>query len=160
MPSRPICGWPKKGGVPMMAQQVPGSTCSYPRPTHYYSMARFPLLSDQRWPRVVIGERSPRCGASVGRRAADNTGPGSLHRRPDSLLRDHRGIATSLVAAPMHVPWLEMHPDSQRYPPRCRSYCTLVNPPSTVTCADRLRLFPAQTRGDGWYCAMWKGQEM
>lgn len=145
----------------MPAQQVPGSTCPYPRPTHYYSMARFPLLSDQRHARVVIGEPSPRCGASVARRAADSTGPGSLHHRPDSPVRDHRGTATSLVAASMHVPRLEMHPDSLCYPPRCRSYCTLaMNPLSTATCADHLRLFPAENRGDGRYCAMWKGRKM
>lgn len=43
----------------MPAQQVPPSTCPYPRPTHHYSMARFPLLSDQGHPGMVIGEPSP-----------------------------------------------------------------------------------------------------
>lgn len=39
----------------------------------------------------------------------------------------------------MGPPWFDMHPQAQRYPPRCRSYCTLVtNPPPIPTCADRL----------------------
>ena len=103
----------KKSGVPMPAQQVPWGTCPCSGPTYYHTFARFPLLAIRTRCQVVIGHRSPCCSASVSRRAADSTGPGSLRHRPDSSRRDHHGTA---------IPWSQPeYPDNQRYPPCCRS---------------------------------------